>query len=37
MKSAPKPFAWTNSADGILAAIESFGTRTMAAHAATNL
>jgi transposase len=33
---APKPFAWTKSADEILAAIERFCTRTMAAHSATN-
>jgi len=34
--TAPKPFAWTKSADDILATIERFCTRTMAVHSATN-
>jgi transposase len=34
--ASPKPFAWTKSADDILAAIERFCMRTMAAHTATN-
>lgn len=33
---APKPFAWTKSADDILATIERFCTRTMAVHTATD-
>jgi transposase len=33
---SPKPFAWTKSADDILAAIERFCTRTLAAHSAAN-
>jgi transposase len=33
---APKPFVWTKSADDILATIERFCTRTVAAHSATN-
>jgi transposase len=33
---APKPFAWTKSADDILAAIERFCTRTIAIQNAMN-
>lgn len=32
----PKPFAWTKSADDILASIERFCTRTLAVHSAKN-